>query len=260
MKDLSKGFIALFRQFLKWEWFTDVNTCHFFQYCLLRANPKTITWRGQKIKRGQFISSLNTMSKETGLTVMQIRTCINKLKMTGEITNETTNQNSIITIKNYNEYQSNNKRITRDLTHEITNGNPSDSKHTTEPITHEITHKLTTNNNIDIYSNSNNIISLSNKKKNISEREREILKKYLLNKKRKEPITDIDAYIGLLVKNGDFQYNLEKALKWQEKQEQKKQKEIAAAEKIEEVQEDAETKKAAYEKFKKAAKELRKIK
>ena len=83
MKDLSKGFIALFRQFLKWEWFTDVNTCHFFQYCLLRANPKTVTWRGQKIKRGQFISSLNTMSKETGLSVMQIRTCINKLKMTG---------------------------------------------------------------------------------------------------------------------------------------------------------------------------------
>jgi hypothetical protein len=130
MKDLSLGFIALFRQFLKWEWFTDVNTCHFFQYCLLRANPKTVTWRGQKIKRGQFISSLNTMSKETGLSVMQIRTCINKLKMTGEITSETSTQNSIITVKNYNEYQSNNKRVTRKLTHKITSENTDGSRQT----------------------------------------------------------------------------------------------------------------------------------
>ena len=259
MKDLSKGFIALFRQFLKWEWFTDVNTCHFFQYCLLRANPKSVTWRGQKIKRGQFISSLNTMSKETGLSVMQIRTCINKLKMTGEITSETSTQNSIITVKNYNEYQSNNKRVTRKLTHEITNGNTDESKQTSEPITNEITYKLTTNNNNTIYSNNNNIISLNKKK--ISKNEREILKKYLLNKKRKEPIADVDAYISLLVKNGDVEYQLERALKWQAKQEQKKQEvSSAAAEKIEEVQEDAESKKAAYEKFKKAAKELRKIK
>lgn len=254
MKDLSKGFIALFRQFLKWEWFTDVNTCHFFQYCLLRANPKTITWRGQKIKRGQFISSLNTMSKETGLTVMQIRTCINKLKMTGEITNETTNQNSIITIKNYNEYQSNNKRITRDLTHEITNGNTSESKQTSEPITNEITHKLTTNNNIDIYSNSNNIISLSLNKK-VSKEEREILKNYV--KQNNLAKSSVTAYVNAMIRNGDHLEILEQE---KAKAEKKKQKEIAAAEKIEEVQEDAETKKAAFEKFKKAAKELRKIK
>ena len=77
--DLSKGYIRLFRQFIDWEWFTDVNTCHLFQYCLLRANHKNTVWRGREIKKGQFITSLRTMSTETGLSLQQSRTSLKKL-------------------------------------------------------------------------------------------------------------------------------------------------------------------------------------
>lgn len=253
MKDLSQGFIALFRQFLKWEWFTDVNTCHFFQYCLLRANPRTVTWRGQKIKRGQFISSLDKMSKETGLTSMQIRTCINKLVKTGEITNESTTQNRVITVKNYNEYQSNNKRVTNVLTNVLTNGNPNGTKQNLEPITNEITSKLTTNNNID---NNNNIynISLYNREK-ISQKEREILNNYV--KRKKLAKTSVRAYVNAIIKSGDYIDILKEEEQRIEKIEAKKEQ----AQEIEPVlvsTENEEENLKAFENFKRSKEKLKK--
>lgn len=256
MKDLSLGFIALFRQFLKWEWFTDVNTCHFMIYCLLRANKQAATWRGQKIKRGQFISSLNNMSKETGLTISQIRTCINKLSKTGEIANETSNQNSIITVKNYNEYQGINKRIARILAKEIANGNKHNYRITPQPIANDLARNLATNNNI--YKDISNIynISLSNKEKNkISEREREILKNYVLNLKRKPD--NINAYIRKLIDNGDY---LEIIKKEEQKAERKKQRrsDLLIRQQENEIEDTPEERAKVLEMARKKAEEIRK--
>lgn len=243
MKDLEKGFIALFRQFTEWEWYDDANTMRLFIHCLLLANYKDKKWRGKLIKRGSFITSQPKLAHSLKLSIKQIRGSLTKLKTTGEVAVLSTPEYSIITVKNYDFYQDEGRQKDRQKTQE----GQSEGRQ-----------RATTNKDNNIYSN-NNIISLNKRK--ISKNEREILKIYLLNKKRKEPIADVDAYISLLVKNGDVEYQLERALKWQAKQEKKKQEvNSAAAEKIEEIQEDAETKKAAYEKFKKAAKELRKIK
>ena len=112
----KEGYIKLHRQFIDWEWFTDVNTCHLFQYCLLRANFKDTNWRGIEIKKGQFVISYEKLANDTGLTIQQIRTAINKLKLTGELTHQTTNRNSIITVNNWTLYQDintqNNTQIT----------------------------------------------------------------------------------------------------------------------------------------------------
>ena len=102
---MQQGFISLHRKLLNWEWFTDVNVCHVFIYCLLRANYKPTKWRGQEIKRGEFITSLNNIATGTGLTVSQVRTAINKLKSTHELTHKGQAKNSIITVNNWSEYQ-----------------------------------------------------------------------------------------------------------------------------------------------------------
>lgn len=240
--NISRGYVRLFRQIDEWEWYDNPYVKAIFLHCLIKANDKAKKWRDLTLKRGQFVTSYEKLAAANGITIQQTRTALKQLQLTNEIEYQSTNQYTVITVKNFNLYQATNIQKTK-----------ADNPPTNKPNGVQVT---TTNNDIDI---DNNIISLSLNKK-ISKEEREILKNYLLNKKRKEPIADVDAYISLLVKNGDVVYQLERALKWQEKQEQKKQKEIAAAEKIEEVQEDAETKKAAYEKFKKAAKELRKIK
>lgn len=112
----SQGWIQLHRSLREWEWFTDVNTSHLFIYCLLRANHKDTKWRGQDICRGSFITSLETMSKETGLSVMQIRTAIKKLELTNELTSKSSSKNRLITITNYNKYQDDNRQDNKQLT------------------------------------------------------------------------------------------------------------------------------------------------
>lgn len=108
---MNDGWIKSYRKTLDWEWFRDVNTAHFFQYCQLKANNKNGKWRGIEVKRGSFLSSLETMSVESGLSVQSVRTAKAKLESTGEITSISTNQYTIITICNYDIYQQNTKVV-----------------------------------------------------------------------------------------------------------------------------------------------------
>lgn len=115
---MTQGFITLHRKMIEWEWFTDINTSHLFMYCLLKANHENKKWRGINIDRGSFITSLEHISKDTGLSVRQVRTALEKLKSTGELTSKTTSQYSIISIKNYNLYQDYDKQVDKRMTNE----------------------------------------------------------------------------------------------------------------------------------------------
>lgn len=99
------GWIKLHRRFAEWEWYKDSKMVHLFIHLLLKANHNNNTWKGINIERGQLITSYDTLERQTKISTRSLRTCIKKLKMTGEITNKTTNRYSIITICNYDEYQ-----------------------------------------------------------------------------------------------------------------------------------------------------------
>lgn len=106
----NNEYIKIFRKLLEWEWYTDGNTFRLFVHCLLKANWKAGSWKGQKYERGQFITSLPTLCEETGLTMRQARTALDKLKTTGEVTDKVTNKYRIITVKNYELYQGNDRQ------------------------------------------------------------------------------------------------------------------------------------------------------
>ena len=110
--------IKLHRQLLQWEWFDNSAMVHVFVYCLLRANYSDNNWHNIVIMRGQFVTSLNKISSATGLSLQKIRTCLNRLKKSGEISIKSTNEYTIITICNYDNYQDckndNNKRTTNE--------------------------------------------------------------------------------------------------------------------------------------------------
>lgn len=99
------GWIKLHRKFIKWEWFTDVNTCHLFQYLLLEANHKETKWRGHIIAPGQLLTGRVKIALETGLSERNVRTSLDKLKSTKEVTSRSYNRYSIITICKWKEYQ-----------------------------------------------------------------------------------------------------------------------------------------------------------
>lgn len=101
----DNGTIALWRKFLDWEWYEDVNTKAVFLHLLLTANWKDKRWKGILIKRGQRWASRNTLARETGLSEQSIRTALEHLKTTGEITIKATSQGTLINVEKYSDYQ-----------------------------------------------------------------------------------------------------------------------------------------------------------
>ena len=109
-------YIKLFRKMLKWEWYSDVNTKVLFLHCLLKANWKDGSWHGYKYKRGQFITSLQSLSKETGLSVRQVRTALKHLISTGEVASWHDSKIRIITVVSFDKFQARDKQSDRQVT------------------------------------------------------------------------------------------------------------------------------------------------
>lgn len=148
----DKSFIKLHRKMLKWEWYNDINTKVLFIHLLLIANWEDKKWEGNLIKRGQVVTGRKKLSKETGLTEQQIRTSINKLISTNEITTETTNKYTVVTIVKYEDYQQTREKITNEITNKSTFEQPTNNQQvTTTKEYKEIKEYKENNNNTTIY-------------------------------------------------------------------------------------------------------------
>lgn len=100
------GWIKLHRKILKWEWYDDPNTFRVFIHCLLMANHEDNQWHGQTVPRGSFLTGRNLLAKQTGLSVQSVRTALEHLKLTNELTIKSTKQGTVIYINKYDDYQS----------------------------------------------------------------------------------------------------------------------------------------------------------
>lgn len=110
------SYIRLHRKMTEWEWYSDINTKVLFLHLLLKANWKAKEWQGMIVDRGQFISSYTKLSEETGLTTGEIRTALNHLKKTGEVTHKQFNKFGLFTVLNYDKYQYNDSQDDSQLT------------------------------------------------------------------------------------------------------------------------------------------------
>lgn len=109
-------YVKISRKILEWEWYKDVNTKVVFFHILLKASWKNGRFQGMEIPRGSFATSYQSLAEETGLTVMNVRTAIKHLKLTQEITVSQHSKFSVITVKNYDAYQTANKVANNQLT------------------------------------------------------------------------------------------------------------------------------------------------
>ena len=117
------GWIKIHRQIIDWEWFTDTTTFRVFLQLLLKANHKEKKYRGMVLKVGTIITSRDILAFETSLSVQQVRTALDKLKSTNEITIKTSSQGTIIEVVNYSKYQL--------ATNEVTNKQPINNQQVT---------------------------------------------------------------------------------------------------------------------------------
>lgn len=113
---MKGDYIKINRSLLDWDWYGDINTCRLFVHMLLRANWKDGNFRGEEIKRGSFVSSLSKLSDETNLSVREVRTAINHLEKTGEVTINRHSKYSVFTVNNYCAYQQSDTQADKQVT------------------------------------------------------------------------------------------------------------------------------------------------
>lgn len=214
--DMKRGYIRLFRQFEDWEWYDNPLTKAIFIHCLLKANDRAKKWRDLTVKRGQFVTSYEKLAAANGMTIQQTRTVLKQLQSTNEIVYQSTNQYTLITIKNYNLYQSSNIQKLEP------NAIPTNKQNGGQVTT---TNNSIINTSINI-SSSSSIEEFEKFYKNLEEEEEETLKIF----SKKEKIKCFRPWLRKIYNNGDYEevkkqayeykYRLEEAQKIKEAQKQ----------------------------------------
>ena len=102
----TRGFIVLYRNILEWEWYDDINVTRVFIHLLLKANHKEQQWKGVEIGKGQLVTSVSKLAKQTSLSDKQVRIALDKLKRTSEIATQGSNKYTLITVVNWDKWQS----------------------------------------------------------------------------------------------------------------------------------------------------------
>lgn len=106
MDDIKKKiYLKLYYSLLDWEWYSDTNTFRVFMHLLLTANRTDRKIKGGVIKRGEALASLDFIAEGTGLSIRSIRTALEHLQSTGEITKRKVGKVCVFRLVNYNKYQ-----------------------------------------------------------------------------------------------------------------------------------------------------------
>jgi len=161
-----EGWIKLHRQLLEWEWYDEPDTFRLFLHCLLKANHKDNNYRGQKVKVGSFLTSRELLSNETGLSIQKVRTSLERLELTKEITTKKSKKGTVLQIVKYSSYQGinqqNNQQSNQRFNQIVTNEQPT------------VNQIVTTNNNDNNDNNEKN----ENKLKAKPNKHEEVLKMF----------------------------------------------------------------------------------
>lgn len=146
---MNTGYIKLSRKLRDWQWYGTPNMVAVWVELLLRARFEDGYYNGKLIKKGCAVFGREELAKKIGLQPQQIRTCINRLKSTNEITTESTNRFTIATIVKWEEYQcilkDDNQENNQQYNHQLTSKQPASNQ------------QVTTSNNVKNVNNDKNI-------------------------------------------------------------------------------------------------------
>ena len=105
MRRESNGWIKIHRSLLDWEWWDDLNTFRVWMTILLSVNHEPKKWRGIVINEGEMLTSYTALSQKCNMSVRSVRTAINHLKSTGELTCESTKNYTVIKVLKWGYFQ-----------------------------------------------------------------------------------------------------------------------------------------------------------
>ena len=126
-----QGWIKLHRDFTKFEWYQDANTMRVFLHLLITANHKDAKWQGNTINRGQLITSHGNLANDLGLSIQNVRTSLSKLKKSGNLTIKSTSKFTLLSVCNYDTYQSQDSSANTPTNKPLTDGQQTANKRLT---------------------------------------------------------------------------------------------------------------------------------
>ncbi len=98
-------FIKIDRNLRNWRWFKNPKTLTVWMWLLLSANIEAHDFERDTIQRGEVATSRKSISADTGLSEREVRTALNHLKETGEVTVRLRPKYQVISIVEYDKYQ-----------------------------------------------------------------------------------------------------------------------------------------------------------
>lgn len=107
---LDTGWIKVHRKIIDWEWYSDEKTFRVFFHLMLIANREERKYRGQVIGKGEVVSGRVALAETLGISEQSVRTALEHLKSTNEITIRTNRHFSVIKLNNWDKYQMNNQQ------------------------------------------------------------------------------------------------------------------------------------------------------
>ena len=128
---LENGFVKFDRKIANWRWYHDVNTFKLFFHLIITANYEPKPFENITVQRGQRVASYQSLAAETQMSVQNVRTALNHLISTGEVTRQSTSKYTVFTIVNYNMYQDNQQTNQQTANKQLTNNQQTANKQLT---------------------------------------------------------------------------------------------------------------------------------
>ena len=107
---MHRGYIKLWRKILDSGMLQNHKLLTFWVWCLLKATHKQrkviVDFKEVELGPGQFIFGRKTAAAELSMSQQSVRTCLKTLKKMGNLSTQATNRYTVITICNWERYQS----------------------------------------------------------------------------------------------------------------------------------------------------------
>jgi hypothetical protein len=128
---MNDGWIKIHRQITEWEWYQDPNVFRVFIHLLVTANHQKRAWKGVTVERGQTVTSVASIALQTAISSQSVRTALKKLEKTENLTIKSTNRFCVITLCNYDTYQTENLPANKPANKQLTNKQQTTNKQLT---------------------------------------------------------------------------------------------------------------------------------
>lgn len=114
MSSKKMGYVILPRSIMDSDIWnnTDPGMYKLFTYCLMKANHNDADYKGIRIKKGSFLTSMKIITKDMKMSENSVRNKLKKLEKLGVIKYESNSRGTKIAIINYQEFQFDTNRAT----------------------------------------------------------------------------------------------------------------------------------------------------